>query len=264
MLTAGYHFVILCKTCYILGMKYYAILADIHSNLAAFQAVLKDMEGRGTMEEIWCLGDIVGYGPDPHECIELLKGYNHVCIAGNHDLAAIGKVDTAYFNSQAAAACQWTAGQLTTEDRSYLGNLPLTLESDEFTLAHGSPREPIWEYVISLSIARDNFEYFQTNYCLVGHSHVPVIFRYSDEGKCSSNTFQPGVGLILGKDRLIINPGGVGQPRDGDPRASYAIYESEGRTVKLYRVEYDVSLTQYKMTERRLPPQLIARLSHGI
>jgi diadenosine tetraphosphatase ApaH/serine/threonine PP2A family protein phosphatase len=245
-------------------MKYYAILADIHSNLAAFQAVLEDMKNHGRIEEIWCLGDVVGYGPDPHECIELLQQYKHVCIAGNHDWAAIGKIDITYFNPHAAAACQWTAEHLTSEDRSYLENLPLTIQKGDFTLAHGSPREPIWEYIVSLSIANDNFAHFQTGYCLVGHSHVPLVFRYSDEGKCSYNALQPGVGLILGKDRLIINPGGVGQPRDGDPRASYAIYESEGKTIRLYRVEYDISLTQFRMTQQKLPPQLIARLSQGM
>ena len=245
-------------------MMHYAIIADIHSNLAALQAVLKDMVNHGKMEEIWCLGDIVGYGPDPHECIALLRQHQHVSIAGNHDRAAIGKLDTSYFNADATAAAQWTAGHLTGEDRSYLENLPLTLQKENFTLAHGSPREPIWEYVLSLSIARDNFACFQTGYCLVGHSHVPQVFRYSEDGKLSSNALRPGVGLILGKDRLIINPGAVGQPRDSDPRASYAIYESEGKTVRLYRVEYDISLTQVRMTQQKLPPHLISRLSHGI
>ena len=244
-------------------MKHFAILADIHSNLAAFQAVLKDMENHGKIEEIWCLGDVVGYGPDPHECIELLKQYQHVCIVGNHDLAAIGKVNTTYFNPQAAIANKWTTEHLTAVDRIYLENLPQTLQKEDFTLVHGSPRDPIWEYVVSLSIAKDNFPKFTTPYCLVGHSHVPMVFRSTDDGKYSSNAFQPGVGLILSKDRLIINPGGVGQPRDNDPRASYAIYESEGRTVRLYRVEYDVSLTQVKMTQQKLPPYLIQRLSHG-
>lgn len=244
-------------------MMYHAILADIHANLSAFQAVLKDMESHGKIEEIWCLGDIVGYGPDPHECIELLRQHKHVCVAGNHDWAAIGRIDTAYFNPDAASACKWTAGQLTAEDKSYLENLPLTIQKENFTLTHGSPREPIWEYVLSLTIASDNFSLFPTNYCLVGHSHVPMVFRQNEGGKCSYNALKQGVGLILGKDRMIINPGGVGQPRDSDPRASYAIYESEGKTIRLYRVEYDVQLTQYRMTQHRLPGHLITRLSYG-
>jgi predicted phosphodiesterase len=244
-------------------MMHYAIIADIHSNLAAFEAVLKDMANHGKIEEIWCLGDIVGYGPDPHECIELLRQHKHVCIAGNHDLAAAGKIDIRHFNPHAAAAIKWTAGRLTAVDKFYLESLSLTLQKEDFTLVHGSPREPVWEYVASITTASDNFDRFNTDYCLVGHSHVPQVFRQGEDGKVSSNALHQGVGLMLGKSRLIINPGAVGQPRDNDPRASYAIYESEGKTVRPYRVEYDISLTQYRMTRQHLPPPLITRLSHG-
>ncbi len=241
----------------------YAILADIHSNLAAFTAVLDNIEHRGGAEEVWCLGDVVGYGPEPHQCLELLRQRSHVCVAGNHDRAAIGKLDTAYFNPDAAAACHWTAQQLSPEEVQYLESLPLVIEKDDFTLVHGSPREPVWEYLLSTSNARENFAYFQSKFCLIGHSHVPLVFRYTDTGACSFSQFSTNIGLVLGKSRLIINPGGVGQPRDGDPRASYAIYDSETGVIKLYRVTYDISATQNKMAKHGLPVRLAARLSYG-
>ena len=241
-----------------------AIIADIHANLSAFTAVLDDIEHRGGVEEVWCLGDIVGYGPDPHQCIELLRQYKHVCVAGNHDWAAIGKIGTAEFNPDAAAACRWTAQQLKAKDVVYLEGLPLVIEKDDFTLVHGSPREPIWEYLLSLSSAKENFAYFQSPFCLVSHSHVPLVFKYSETGECSFNPFLPNIGLVLGKSRLIINPGAVGQPRDGDPKASYAICNTETRMVRLYRVHYDIRVTQNSMVKQNLPVRLVARLSYGL
>lgn len=241
----------------------YAIIADIHANMPAFTAVLNDARQHGGFEELWCLGDVVGYGPDPGECISLLKEYKHLCVAGNHDWAAIGKIDTNDFNHDAAAAAHWTAKQLSPSDREYLESLPLTIEHGDFTLAHGSPSDPIWEYIFSTGIARENLDHFKTRYCLVGHTHVPAIFR-DENGVCSASELAPDIKLVLGKDRLIINPGGVGQPRDGDPRASYAIYDSETKTVRLFRVSYDIKATQKKMAENGLPPFLISRLSSGI
>ncbi|MGB8707900.1 MAG: metallophosphoesterase family protein [Dehalococcoidia bacterium] len=240
----------------------YAILADIHSNLAAFEAVLSDADGRGGFDKIWCLGDVVGYGPDPNECIKRLRQFEHVCVAGNHDWAAIGKMDTAEFNPVAAVAAHWTAQQLTAEEKDYLENLPLILREDCFTLAHGSPRDPIWEYLLSTEAAQDNFTCFETPYCLVGHSHVPLIFELVSN-KAVYRMFPEGTNLKLGKKRIIINPGGVGQPRDGDPRASYALYDTEARAIRHYRVEYDIPATQKKMEKRGLPKPLILRLSVG-
>ncbi len=242
----------------------YAIIADIHANLEAFTAVLGDIKEQSGVEEVWCLGDVVGYGPDPSRCIELLRQQNHVCVAGNHDWAAIGKIDTAYFNSDAAAASRWTAAQLSPEDVEYLTNLPLVVEKGDFTLVHGSPREPVWEYLLSPSNARENFSYFKSRFCLVGHSHIPLVFRYDDTGECSSSRFSPNIRLVLGKSRLIINSGGVGQPRDGDPRASYAIGDSEARTVRLYRVAYDINATQSKMVKQGLPMRVVSRLNYGM
>lgn len=239
----------------------FAILADIHSNLAAFEAVLGDADNRGGFDKIWCLGDMVGYGPDPNECIKRLRQFEHVCIAGNHDWAAIGKMDTSEFNPVAAAAAQWTAEQITAEDKDYLLSLPLTLHENGFTLAHGSPREPIWEYLLSTEAAQDNFSYFETSYCLVGHSHIPLIFEL-DSNMVVYRQFGE-TNVALEEKRMIINPGGVGQPRDGDARASYAIYDSEAQTVSHYRVEYDIPATQKKMAEQGLPTALILRLSVG-
>lgn len=242
----------------------YAIIADIHSNLAAFLAVLVDIERRGEVDEVWCLGDIVGYGPEPHQCIELLRQTNNVCVVGNHDLASIGKIETSEFNPDAVAAIQWTARQLTPRDISYLESLPTVLEKEDFTLVHGSPREPIWEYIMSISGAQQNFSYFNSKFCLVGHTHVPMAFSYGKDGSCAFSQFSPNKEFVLGEGRLIINPGAVGQPRDGDPRASYAIYDSKTERIGLYRVPYDVGATQARMVEESLPMRLVARLSHGV
>lgn len=238
----------------------YAILADIHGNLAAFEAVLQDIEERGGAEELWCLGDIVGYGPDPSECIALLRQYNHLCVAGNHDWAAIGKVAISDFNPDAAEACRWTARQLSPEDVRYLDNLPLTLSRDDFTIVHGSPREPIWEYVLSTQSATANLQFFETRFCLIGHSHLPVVFENAG-GRCV--LMELPAELRLGENRMIINPGGVGQPRDGDPRAAYAIYDDGIATIYHYRIPYDIEATQERMVKHGLPSFLATRLSYG-
>ena len=145
----------------------------------------------------------------------------------------------------------------------YIKELPLVIERDDFTLVHGSPREPIWEYVLSLSSASENFAYFKSKYCLVCHTHVPAVFKLGKGGACSFSKFSPESAVGLGEERLIINPGSVGQPRDGDPRASYAIYDSQAGQIKLRRVPYDIAATQAKMVEQRLPIRLVARLTRG-
>ncbi len=237
-----------------------AILADIHANLSAFEAVLRDIEGRRGVQEIWCLGDIVGYGPDPSPCIALLQQQPHTCIAGNHDWAAVGKLDIADFNPYAAEACRWTQEQLGREDVEYLEGLPLTLTRGDFTVVHGSPRDPLWEYVVSTWSASDNFHHFDTRYCLIGHSHVPAVFEEIGEA-CKSGEM-PAT-LKLGENRLIINPGSVGQPRDGDPRAAYAIYDQEENALTHYRIPYDIEETQRRMTREGLPDYLVQRLASG-
>jgi predicted phosphodiesterase len=242
----------------------YALLADIHANLPAFSAVLDDIDHRGGVEELWCLGDIVGYGPHPSQCIELLRRYKHTSIAGNHDLGAIDKLALSDFNPDAAAVCRWTAQQLSASDIQYLEGLPPKLEKGDFTLVHGSPRGPVWEYLISKAVAQENFSYLKTRFCLVGHSHMPLIFKQEEDGSCSRIQLKVSIGQVLGKSRMIVNPGGVGQPRDGDPRASYAIYDGDSGVVRLYRVEYDISSTQLEMTKKNLPVKLMVRLEQGL
>lgn len=241
----------------------YAILSDIHANLVAFQAVLEDMETRGGFDEIWCLGDIVGYGPEPHACIKLLQQYKNMCVAGNHDYVAIGRIDIASLNSDAARACQWTARQLAIEDVDYLQNLAVKLTQGNFTLVHGSPRQPLREYLISAVDADDNFSYFDSKFCLVGHSHIPRVFRQDKNGNCFAAGIPDTMKLEQEDHRLIINPGAVGQPRDGDSRASYALYDSDVQAVHHYRVGYDIEATQKRMMECGLPVSLGLRLNYG-
>jgi predicted phosphodiesterase len=240
-----------------------AIISDIHANLEALNSVLDDIRERGGAERVWCLGDIVGYGPEPRECIEALRNITNICIAGNHDLASIGKLSTEDFNPDAAAACRWTAKQLSPSDAEYLGNLPLVVREGDFTLVHGSPREPVLEYLTSIGQAIENLPLLKTRYCLIGHSHIPLAFKAEANGKVSGGNFS-GELKLNPKQKLFINPGGVGQPRDRDPRASYAIYDSEKNNVKLYRVPYDIEATQTKMTELGLPKKLASRLAYGM
>ena len=155
------------------------VLSDIHSNLEAFQAVLDDA---GPVDQVWCLGDVVGYGPDPNGCVELLRSLPHLCTAGNHDWATLGKLDLRDFNPDAREANLWNRQQLTPENLAYLEALPEKLVNGQFTLIHGSPRFPIWEYIIYASTAQLNFEHFDTPFCFVGHTHTPVIFRLVKEG----------------------------------------------------------------------------------
>ena len=242
----------------------YAILADIHSNLEAFKAVLEDLDDKGGYDQIWCLGDIVGYGPDPCACIELLRKHDHICVAGNHDWATIDKADISEFNLAAAQACLWTSTQLSADDADYLAGLPEVVSQNDFTIVHGSPRRPIWEYVLSTGVAKLNFDHFNTEYCFVGHSHVSHIYTYdANADECRSVELSDGASFELAGQRLILNPGAVGQPRDGNPKAGYMIYDSGAGTVSLHRIDYDFSKTQAKMTRCDLPDLLIERLAYG-
>ena len=239
------------------------ILSDIHSNLEAFQAALTDAAERGGYDEIWCVGDIVGYGPDPSECIGLLRRHEYVCVVGNHDLAAARRLSTDELNSNARQAAQWTAGQLDGEQVEFLTSLPTVVRRGEFTLVHGSLRRPIIEYLLSVESAMATFQLLESRFCLVGHSHMPFICREGDSG-CSFEPFPEEVPVHLGAERLIINPGGLGQPRDGDPRPNYAIYDGDEGTVERHRVEYDIAATQGKMRRAGLPEPLIRRLDFGV
>lgn len=241
----------------------YAIVADIHSNLVALQAVLENIALGGPVEEVWCLGDVVGYGPAPNECIQLLQSHSHICIAGNHDWAATGRLDVSEFNSEAKAAVLWTASQLSAESRAYLEALQQTKVKGDFTLVHGSPRDPLWEYVISERTASLSFEHFQARFCLIGHSHVPLLFNLRDNGRVGFQGIPTEQPFRLDEGRWIINPGSVGQPRDGDHRASYVTYDSGSGEFRHYRVPYDIEATQRRMRALGLPRPLAERLSYG-
>ena len=241
----------------------YLVIADIHSNLEAFEAVLEDAQNHGGFGHTWCMGDVVGYGPDPAACIKLLKQLDPVCVCGNHDSAAVGKIDTGDFSSEAARANRWTATQLSGGDREFLSGLPSLVVEDDFTIVHGSPRQHAWEYVAHTITAEDNFRCFDTRFCIVGHTHVPFLFT-NDGVEVRGSVLRVGDMLELGDNRLIINPGAVGQPRDRDPRASYAIFDAEEMVLHNYRVTYDVAATQEKMEKAGLPDFLVSRIAWGI
>jgi predicted phosphodiesterase len=239
------------------------VLSDIHSNLEAFEAVLDDA---GPVDRVWCLGDVVGYGPDPNDCVERLRSLPHLCVAGNHDWATLGKLDLQDFNPDARDANLWNRQQLTPDNLAYLEALPEVLVEGEYTLTHGSPRHPIWEYIIYASTALANFSHFETQVCLVGHTHTPVIFRLTHEGEeeiCEVIAPTLNRPMDLGTERQIINPGSVGQPRDGNANASYAILDTDERTIEHHRVGYPIEKTQAKMMEHDLPLRLVLRLGYG-
>jgi predicted phosphodiesterase len=239
----------------------YLVISDIHANLTALEAVLADA---GEFDTIWCLGDVVGYGPDPNECVELLRQHDLVCLAGNHDWAALDKLDLATFNSDARAAAAWTQRMLSEEARAYLDSLPSRLEVRQFTLAHGSPRQPVWEYILDPLIASINFMHFTTQYCLIGHTHTAVTYVQGiGSSGCQVRFPRYDRALPLDAERLIINPGSVGQPRDADPRAAYAILDAEAMTWEQRRVEYAIEETQNRMRQHGLPHRLVARLQYG-
>jgi diadenosine tetraphosphatase ApaH/serine/threonine PP2A family protein phosphatase len=215
-------------------------------------------------DEIWCLGDLVGYGPNPNECVERIQDFPHLSLAGNHDWAALGKLDLASFNTDARTASVWTRATLSTAAREYLEELPTSTEQDRFFLAHASPREPVWEYILDSNLAYANLAHFTTPICLVGHTHIPIVFELNEEQeRCETITEPFPNPLRLDAGRMIINPGSVGQPRDSDPRASYAILDLDATTWEFRRVAYPIEITQERMRARGLPLRLIDRLSLG-
>jgi len=237
------------------------VISDVHANLAALQAVLEEA---GDFDALWSLGDIVGYGPQPNECIAALCAYDHRYIAGNHDWGVVGKISLDDFNGDARKANLWNRDQLAPKALAYLEAAPETIVEEEVTLAHGSPRYPIWEYLIYASIAKVSFNFFETQLCLVGHTHVPILFELSpDGGDCQASRLRVGEPFTLGQGRYIVNPGSVGQPRDGDPRAAYMVIDTDTMTLEHRRVAYDIEATQQLMRKAGLPRRNIARLDLG-
>jgi len=207
---------------------------------------------------------VVGYGPDPNECVERVRDLpNIVCLLGNHDAATIGMIDDITFNPAARMAVQWTRTTLNPENLAYLDRLPEYLRLGDITLAHGSPREPVWEYLLDTRNATENFSYFYTPYCLVGHTHLPTIYTQLDENEYA-RLIAPTNGIELDLvPRSIINPGSVGQPRDRDPRAAYAILDLDQMKISFHRVAYDIKAVQERMKVAGLPNRHVMRLTEG-
>jgi diadenosine tetraphosphatase ApaH/serine/threonine PP2A family protein phosphatase len=244
-----------------------AVLSDVHSNLHALEAVLAAIDA-DPPDELWCLGDVVGYGPDPNECVDCVRRVASVCVAGNHDWAAIGRLDLAELNDAAAEAAAWTARHLAPGEKSYLESLPLRHESGAYTLAHGSPRDPIWEYVLSDQQAAENFASFSTTACFVGHTHVAIAFSIPPLERPMPWDVQVEAprydrAVDLDERRHLVNVGSVGQPRDRDPAARYVILDTERRAYQRRRVEYDVARTQDRIRATGLPDILWLRLAYG-
>jgi diadenosine tetraphosphatase ApaH/serine/threonine PP2A family protein phosphatase len=240
-----------------------AVLSDIHANLAALEAVCSDLP---EVDQVWVLGDIVGYGPQPNAVINTLQAMGARSVLGNHDGAAIGTVDAAHFTPDARTAIEWTAGVVDPNARAYLASLPEVRCAGELTAVHGSPRDPIWEYITGPSIAAANFAAFETRLCLFGHTHLPMVYR-SIDGGIEPMVGMPGETVALGEARALVNPGSVGQPRDGLADAAYAILETSdapgGDSVAFRRVRYDIDRTQREMHDLGLPPRLADRLRYG-
>jgi diadenosine tetraphosphatase ApaH/serine/threonine PP2A family protein phosphatase len=238
------------------------ILSDVHANLEALQAVLAEA---GKFDDVWFLGDAVGYGPDPNACVERLLALEpRFWLAGNHDWAALGRLDLTEFNPEARAAAEWTSEQLTGDVRTFLEGLEPRLDPPDvgLNLSHGSPRYPIWEYVLDAATATENFECFTSRLSFFGHTHVPAVYEEGVDGALRV-AITPGLSIVLDEVRRMINPGGVGQPRDGDPRASYLLFDPENEWLTFHRVPYDIKTTQEKILRAGLPARLAARLEYG-
>ncbi len=242
----------------------YGIISDIHSNLEALKVVVKELKEEG-VDKIICLGDIIGYGPLPNECIDEMRKLLGWKVVGNHDLASIDWKDISWFNEYAQRAIIWTMGILTKENKEYLSSLPEIIEEKDFIMVHGSLHDYTDEYITGIKNANKSFKLLKEgNLLLVGHTHFPrvflkkeyqpiypIIFRNKDIIKISDNV------------KLIVNVGAVGQPRDGDPRASFGIFDTDTKEIRLYRVPYDINKTQELMRKKNLPEYLIKRLTLG-
>lgn len=238
------------------------VISDIHSNITALEAVLEDA---GSIDETWCLGDVVGYGPDPNECIACLRELPTLnCLMGNHDLAATGNMNLDIFNSDARTSLLWQKEVLSTESMEFLQSHPQDLQvCGDVSMVHGSPRDPVWEYILNASVALENLEFFNTRWCCIGHTHFQSIFQYRPyDNKFDIELPQTGEIYPL-NGRSILNPGSVGQPRDRDTRAAYAIYDPEANTWQPKRINYNFKEVQDRIIEAGLPVRHAKRLGSG-
>jgi predicted phosphodiesterase len=242
-----------------------AVLSDVHGNLHALEAVLKSV-GDDKPDKVWCLGDLVGYGPRPNRCCRLVEEHADVCLIGNHDLGVLGRLDLEDFSVDAAAVARWTADVLEDGARRLLESLEPKAEAvqDDFALYHASARDPVWEYVLTPFAALASFAASEARILLVGHSHVALAFGLAEQ-RLETTIAPGGTELnIAGDGRWILNPGSVGQPRDGDARAAYLVLDLDAGRAGYRRVEYPVERTQEEIRERGLPEPLAERLAHGL
>ena len=240
----------------------YAIISDIHGNLEAFEAVFDAIEAERP-DEIVCLGDIVGYGANPKECLDLANQKISASVAGNHDWGVAGRTSFTNFNRVAQTAIEWTAAQLTADHLRILADLPLTFDKEFFIGTHATPANPQdWNYIFTALDAKKHFQTFEKPVCLVGHSHIPTLFRLNKSGTVSYTTSVKDV-LLSENNQYLINVGSVGQPRDNDPRAAYGILDTDRRSFTLKRIPYDITRAQNKILAVGLPPVLAERLGMG-
>jgi diadenosine tetraphosphatase ApaH/serine/threonine PP2A family protein phosphatase len=239
-----------------------AVISDVHANWHALEAVLEAID-REEPDELWCLGDLVGYGPRPNPCCEAVEGRAALCLAGNHDLGVLGELDLAEFTGDAVVAARWTRGVLAASADAYLSSLRPTARRDGVELFHASPRDPVWDYVLSTEAAVAAFDLTEAPLLLVGHSHVPLTISL-ERGVPDGGLAQDGTETRLAPGRRLLNPGSVGQPRDGDPRAAWLLLDLEAGRALFRRIPYDVVRTQEEIRERGLPDALAQRLAHGI
>jgi diadenosine tetraphosphatase ApaH/serine/threonine PP2A family protein phosphatase len=238
-----------------------AVLSDVHANLRALEAVLAEVDAGG-FDAIWFVGDLVGYGPKPIECVALLRERATICLAGNHDLVVLGKIPLGAFAGEAAAAARWTQTVLDETARAFLDTLQPQGTAPDAELFHGSPRDPVWEYVLSDASAASALALTEAPLVLVGHSHIAL--EISDGDDLRGEQAPAGTRLELGRMRRLLNPGSVGQPRDGDPRAAWLEIDFETAWATFRRTDYPVEQTQRELRELGLPEVLAARLAYGV
>jgi predicted phosphodiesterase len=239
-----------------------ALVSDVHGNLPAFEAVLADVR-EARPDETWCLGDLVGYGAQPDECVALARDACDLWLAGNHDLVVTGEIDIADFSSQAAAAAQWTREHISSESLDFLRALKPADDGRAVGLYHASPRDPVWEYVLSTWQAEECMEIMGPRIGAIGHSHVALFFHRDEDAEVVGAQAPAGAELDLGRGDWLINPGGVGQPRDGDPRAAWLLLDTGSWTATWRRVEYPIDEAAGAIERAGLPKQLADRLYRG-
>lgn len=239
-----------------------AIVSDIHSNRQAFEAVL-DAVADSDASELWCLGDIVGYGADPDACVELARRHVAVCLCGNHDMAVVGELPLEEFSRGASIAAQWTREVIAPANRSFLADLRPQGQEDQISLYHASPRDPVWEYVLSALLAELCLDREPNRICLIGHSHVASSFTRQEGEAASGEPCREGTELDLSSGEWMLNPGSVGQPRDGDRRAAWLLLDLDGYEASYRRTPYDVAGAAAAIKAARLPNSLAERLEYG-